>query len=240
MVKTLSNFLMQTYLSYKALAWGGLTPFVWNRLARPIFFLVMFALLGRFAGNPAAAETFIIGMAAAAIPASVLDGILPMFSSEREFKTISAVFATGANRTAIFWSRGPIHLVNGLVSVSAALLFAGVFLGLDFSRANWGLVAASAAVIAASATAFALFAGNLSLVLRSWVNLSSLLQGVLMGLTGVIIPVASLPLILRWASEILPVTHGLVAFRAGFAACPGWALLLRQSWPSFTCRWSSW
>ena len=30
------------------------------------------------------------------------------------------------------------------------------------------------------------------------------------------------------------------AFRAGFAACPGWALLLRQSWPSFTCRWSSW
>ncbi len=217
MVTTLSNFVMQAYLSYKALSWGGLTPFVWNRLGRPIFFVVMFTLLGRFAGNPAAAEAFIIGMAAAAIPGTVLDGILPMFTLERGFKTISALFATGASRTAFFWSRGPIHLVNGLVSASAALVFAGVLLGLDFSRVNWGLLAASALAISASVTAFALFAGNLSLVLRSWTNLSLLLQGSLIALTGAIVPIASLPVVLRWVSEVLPVTHGLVAFRAAFA-----------------------
>ncbi len=217
MTTPIKNFFVQSFLAYKALSWSGPTPYVWNQLVRPILFVVMFALLGRFASNPEAAERFIVGMTAVAVPATVLQGILPMVTFERIGKTLPALFATAGSRAAIFWSRGTIHFLNGLMSLVVTLAFAGVFLGLDFGRVNWGLLGASGFTIAASSTAFALAASNLALVLRSWTNLSGLLQGMVVALTGAIIPVASLPWLLQWPGEVLPMTNGLVAFRAAFA-----------------------
>lgn len=216
MLTGLANFRVQCYLSYKALSWGGLTAYVWNRLIRPILFVVMFALVGRFAGDPAAADFYVIGMAAVAIPATILDGVLPMFVIERNQKLLPVLFVSSGSRVVILWSRGLLHFLNGFVSLSVSLLFAAVFLHLDLSRTNWPLLACSAALIGASSTAFGLFAGNFALVLREWTNLSALLQGGVIALAGAVIPAASLPDPLRWVAQLLPMTTGLTAFRGAF------------------------
>lgn len=216
----LVRFAVQSFLSYKALSWGGVSAYVWNRIIRPVLFVTMFAFMGRFAGDPSAAEAYIVGMAAVAIAATILDGILPMFTIERGAAVLAFLFVSSANRLVILSSRAVIHLVNGWVSVAISLLFAGVFLKLDFSRVDWVTLVVAILAISLSSTAFALFAGNFSLLLREWTDLSALLQGSVVAFTGAVIPVARLPGLLGAIGHALPLTAGLVAFRAAFQGAP--------------------
>jgi ABC-type polysaccharide/polyol phosphate export permease len=221
---TASTLAAQSFLSYKALAWGGFSAYAWNRLGRPVFFVTMFALAGRFAGNPGAAEAYIIGMCAAAIPATILDGILPSFTIERNGAMLPFLFVSRVNRVALLWARGALHLANSWVSVGISLLFSAVILQLDCSRLDWGTLAASIAAISWSCTAFALFAANFSLLLRAWTDLSALLQGLVIACTGAVIPLALLPEPLALLGQALPLTAGLVAFRDAFAGAPAGAV----------------
>jgi ABC-type polysaccharide/polyol phosphate export permease len=210
----------QSFLSYKALSWGGASAYAWNRLARPIFFVTMFALTGRFAGNPGAAEAYIIGMTAAAIPATILDGILPTFTTERNGGMLPFLFVSGVNRVVLQWARGVMHLVNSWASAGISLVFAAFVLKLDCSQLDWGTLAVSVATISWASTAFALFAANFSLLLRAWTDLSTLLQGLVIAFTGAVIPLTLLPEPAVTLSQALPMTAGLVAFRAAFAGAP--------------------
>ena len=131
--------------------------------------------MGRFVGDPTTAEAYVVGMAAVAIPATILDGILPSFSFERNAATLPFLFVSPANRLALLWARGLLHLVNSWASVAVSLLFAGIVLKLDFSRVNWATLALAVAVISWACTAFALFAGNFALLLRGYNDLSAFL-----------------------------------------------------------------
>jgi ABC-type polysaccharide/polyol phosphate export permease len=159
-------------------------------------------------------------MAAVAIAATILDGILPMFTIERGAAVLAFLFVSSANRLAILLSRAVIHLVNGWVSVAISLLFAGAILKLDFSRVDWVTLSAAILAISLSSTAFALFAGNFSLLLREWTDLSALLQGSVVAFSGAVIPVARLPGLIGAIGHALPLTAGLVAFRAAFQGAP--------------------
>jgi len=214
---TPATLVVQGFLSYKALAWSGIAAYAWNRLARPILFVTMFAIMGRFVGDPVAAEAYIVGMAAAAIPATILDGILPSFSFERNAATLPFLFVSRANRIALLWARGSFHLVNSWASGAISLLFAWSVLRLDFSRVDWVTMATSMVVISWSCTAFALFAGNFSLLLRGYNDLSTFLQGSMVAFTGAVIPLSVLPPPAVVVGQALPFTAGLVAFRAAFA-----------------------
>lgn len=225
-----SSFALQAYLSYRAAYWDGPFAYFWNLLIRPILFVVMFALAGRFAGDPQAVQAYTVGMVAIAIPTVAFDGILRMFVGDRNSRTLPFLFSASGSRLVLFWSRGAFHLLNGFVSAGVSLLFAALFLQLDTSGADWVTLALSIATIGVSSTAFALFAANFALLLRAWTQFSALLQGLCIALSGAIIPTGSLPPLLQWAGALFPVTAGLVAFRAGFTgvALPGVADVLAR------------
>ena len=117
----------------------------------------------------------------------------------------------------VYWSRAVLHCPNALISVGSVLLVAWLILDMDFSGTNWATFALATGLMTAACTAFSLLVGNLTIVMNDFLAIRALVTGMFLGLTGVIIPVSSLPKGLGQVSQILPVTHGFEAFRDSFA-----------------------
>ncbi len=213
----LTTLARQAYLSYKGLfLWLNWPAYISNVFLRPGLIVAMFALTGRFARGEEAAETYVIGLTAYAVPTIIMGGVLQGFYYERSFGTISFFFAARGSRLASFLTRGVLHLPNALIAVGAGILFAAVFLGTSFSGASWPAVTACYLVMAFSATACALFWANFCIIFRDWLALYSIMLSAFLVFTGVIIPRDELPLGLGAIGAVLPTTHALVGLRDAF------------------------
>lgn len=214
----MSNFLSQAYLSYRGLfLWLNWPAYTSNVLILPVLHVVMLSLTGRFAGDLAGADTYVKGMAIYSMIFILLGGILQCFYYDRIFGTISLIFASPSSRLVVYLSRGLLHYPNGLLVVVSALFFAWLLLDLDLSAVTWITLVCSVILIAVSCTSFALLMGTVSVLLRDWFVLMSGATGLFLTLTGVVIPTDSLPPFLREVGQLLPITHGLKAFRESFA-----------------------
>lgn len=211
------NFVIQAYYTYRGLfSWLPWPSYVTTIVLAPALTIVMFALVGRFAVGPAVVRPYMLGMIAQSIPFIMSGSVLQCFVHERQFATLSTVYASRGNRSVVFFSRQLFHIPNGFVIVIAGLFFSWLFMGLDFSHVSWLALTLTVLVISLSSCAAAAFLGNFSLVMTDWILLYRVFSGVLIVLTGVIIPVSSFPAPLGVLSQLLPLTHGLVAFRSAF------------------------
>ena len=71
-------------------------------------------------------------------------------------------------------------------------------------------------LITFSCVLFAMFVGAFAIAFRDWFTIGPGANGLTLGLTGAIIPVDRLPIVLNQIGQGLPITHGLLAFRAAF------------------------
>jgi ABC-2 type transport system permease protein len=214
----LTTFRRQALLSYKGqFLWLNWPAYVSNVLLRPGLMVAMFSLAGRFARGTDAAEAYVIGLTAYAVPSIIFGGVLQSFYYERAWGTLSFVFAARGGRLGSFFSRGLLHMPNALLAVAAALIFAAIFLDAEYPAANWAAVCAAYLLMTLASTACALCLANLCIVLREWMTLYGLLLSVFLVCCGVIIPLDELPLGLGLISAGLPTTHALAALRDAFA-----------------------
>ena len=212
------NFVIQAYMSYKGLfLWLNWPAYVINVFLTPALFLIMFVLTGRYASGTEGAGVYVVGMCAYAIPMILMAGVVQTFAYERLFGTVSLIFGSTGNRLMIYWSRGWLHYPNGIFSFSFGIFLAWLLLDLDLGAVDWPALILSVLLITASATAFALFVGNFAMAFGEWFILLFATQGLLMSLTGVIVPTDSLPDALEGFGHLLPLTHGLTALRGSFA-----------------------
>ena len=217
MFGNVTNAFYQIYFTYRGLfGWLNWQAYTSNVLFRPVLFLLIFTLVGRYSRDPQAAERYIIGMSVFAVVWMLSGGILSGFANERSFGTLPYIFSSRGSRLVHYFSRGVLHYPNGLLSFGTCLIVAWLLLELDLSRVNWLASLSAVFLIAASSTAFMLLMGSISLVYRDWFNVQAIINGVLLTLTGVIIPTTSLPHFLSEVGQVFPLTHGLTAFRAAF------------------------
>ena len=214
----MSNLFTQIYLSYKALfLWLNWPGVIGNIVARPMLNVAMFSLVGRFAGHPEATQRYVLGMALYSIVEIVTGGVIQSFSYERGFGTLPLIYCSPASRWWIYAARSGMHYPNGLVCFVLSVTFGAIFLGFDYSRTNWALLVIAVIVVTLSSSAYALLIGNITLLYRNWTAIYSFAGSAILLLTGVLIPVSVLPVPLQALAQILPLTHGLEAFRAAFA-----------------------
>ena len=211
------NFALQGYYSYKGLFhWLNWPAYISNVFLGPFLMVVMITLLGRFAGDPERGEVYLVGMAAYSIPRILLAGISQSFSNGMAFGTLSLIFGSRSSRLMIYASKGLLHYPNGIQTVVTILFFSWLILDFDLSETDWLTMSLAVVLIVASCTAFALFVGNFVIIFREWFVVMSVTNLIMFPLTGVIIPRASLPGVLSEVGHVLPLTHGLVAFRESF------------------------
>ncbi|MBD0330098.1 MAG: ABC transporter permease [Thermoleophilia bacterium] len=206
-------FLVGGVISYRALFnWIRPLSYATTMLGIPLFQLLFFAYVGRFAGVRDDAF-FVVGNAVQATAMGGLYAMTMTVANERFFGTLAPVLATPANRLALFLGRALPVVLNAL-AVSAVAFAAGLLL-LDFSlpAARVPALAAVVLVTATATTGLGLLLGSLGLRVRDVLFASNLVYFGTLLVCGVNVPLDVLPPWLQAVGRALPLTHGVEAAR---------------------------
>jgi ABC-2 type transport system permease protein len=207
-------FFLGGLFSYRAL-FNWITPlmYVTTMLGSPLFQILFFVYLGRFAGVED--DTFfVVGNAVQVSAMAGIYGMTMTIANERQFGTLSAILATPAPRLPLFLGRALPVIFNGLV-VSVFGFAVGLAL-LDFELSAAQLPALATIVVGtvASCTALGMLLGSLGLRARDVFFVSNLVYFLMLLVCGVNIPVDELPGWMEAIGRAVPLTHGIEAARA--------------------------
>ncbi|MCI4331462.1 MAG: ABC transporter permease [Thermoplasmata archaeon] len=192
----------------------------------PFTQMVFFAFVAGLAGNPGSSVAFVvIGNAVATVTYSSIFSVCQTTDSEKQAGTMEHLLVSPANRFALYFGRGLIPILISLATVTVGLSYA-VFL-FHAPLAPGALVSLAISVVLTSfaMVGFGLFLAGVALYLRTSIILGNIFLFLGLLLSGTNFPLASLPLPLQWAGNLLPLTWAVTAVRASMAGDPLGTLL---------------
>jgi ABC-2 type transport system permease protein len=212
-VTTWRVFFLGGLFSYRALFnWISPLLYVTTMLGSPLFQILFFAYLGRYA-QVNDDEFYVVGNAVQVSSMAGIYGMTMTIANERQFGTLSPLLATPANRVALFLGRALPVIFNGLVVSAFGFLVGYTFLDFDVARGDVGALVLVVVVTVASCTALGMLLGSVGLRARDVFFLSNLVYFLMLLVCGVNIPVDELPGWLEAISRGIPLTHGIEAAR---------------------------
>src|SRR3954447_4572907 len=207
-------FFVGGIISFRAL-FNWIKPWIYipTMLGSPLFQILFFTYLGRYALSSQDDAFFVVGNAVQVCAMSAVYGMTMAVANERQFGTLGPLLASPANRLAVFLGRGVPVLANGLV-VSFFGFAVGAVL-LDF-RPGLDVVPALLAVVlvtTASCTCFGMLLGSIGLRAKDFFFVANLAYFLMLLFCGVNIPLDVLPTWMSTIGRSLPLTHGIAAAR---------------------------
>jgi ABC-2 type transport system permease protein len=141
MVKAGRIFFNGALLSYKALfRWLSPTSYTASKILMPLFQILFFTLLGRYATGPRSTSFYTIGNAMQVTALSGIYGVTVCIAGERWDGTLTYLLGAPANRLLVFGGRAFMHVLDGSLSlITVNVMFINntvYFLLLVFSGAN--------------------------------------------------------------------------------------------------------
>ena len=213
MTAALRVFFVGGAISYRALFnWIRPGIYVTTMLGSPLFQILFFTYLGRYAGGRGD-DFFVVGNAVQVSAMAGIYGMVMGIANERQFGTLQPLLATPANRLAIFAGRALPFVANGLaVSVFG---FVSAWVLLDFAPDPSVLPALALVVVVTvvSCTALGMLIGSIGLRARDVFFAANLVYFLLLLFCGVNVPVDALPDWMEAVGRVLPLTHGIEAAR---------------------------
>lgn len=211
------RFVENSLIIFLALfRWLNLQSYVVNKVFFPLLQLLVFTLLGIYAGGRDTASYFVIGNSVVLASLGSL-AVASSISEERAQATLTMILGSPASRLANLLQRGVVPVLDSLVTVAVALTFAALIFGIDFSQADLGALALSVLAAAASAAALGFLLGVITL---AWLDLFfvwNIVFVLLLIVAGVNIPPDRLPEVLQPLHEIAPFGRSIEAARAAVA-----------------------
>jgi ABC-2 type transport system permease protein len=212
-VNSLRVFFVGGVTSYRALFnWISPWVFVPHMLGYPVFEILFFAYLGRFA-DVESDEFFLIGNAFMAIAVTGFFGMTAAISGERRSQTLPTLLASPANRLALFLGRALPSILTGFVVATLAFTICAFVLDVSFTAPELRAVAVAAAASSFACTAFGLCLGSLAFRGRNVTLFADVVAGSMLLVSGANVPLDRLPVAVRAISEVIPLTHGIEAAR---------------------------
>jgi len=212
-MNALRIFFVGGLTSYRALFnWVNPWVFIPHTLGYPVFEILFFAYLGRFAGVQSD-KFFLIGNAFMAIAITGFFGMGNAISGERRSQTLASLLASPANRLALFLGRGVPSVCTGLIVSSLAFTICSLILNVHFAAAELSGLAVAALVSSFACTSFGLCLGSIGLRGRNMSLFADTIGGSLLLISGANVPLSRLPGWLRAIGDVLPLTHGIAAGR---------------------------
>lgn len=179
-----------------------------------------FGLLGLLIGDPELVQYLIVGNAVM-LAAMTAIGVSTTATWERRAGTLPILLASPSSHVVVFVSRSAVSLANGVItSLSAFLVTALMFdITLPMPRSLW--IVALVPLVSFAAYCCGAFLGAFVLrVMEARNVITNIAIFLLMTVTGVNVPVDSLPGPVAAVANILPVTHGLAAIRGVIDGAP--------------------
>ncbi len=211
-MRTFRLFLVSSVFAYRALFnWLDPAAYLFQKTVFPLLQLSFFSFIGGFGG--AQPVSFYLVGNVVLVTYQAMFSITTAISGERWQGTLPYVVGSPANRVALFFGRGAIHVLDGMVDVLIALAFAALVFGLDLSHATWLGIALALVVASVGASAIGLFLGSAAyLVLDAAFFANAAMFGLLL-LTGANVPLGELPFWAQWISWSVPLTRTVAASR---------------------------
>lgn len=212
-MNALRIFFVGGYTSYRALFnWISPWVFIPQTLGYPIFEILFFTYLGRFAGVQSD-QFFLIGNTFMAIAVTGFFGMGNAIGGEKRSQTLATLLASPANRFALFLGRALPSILTGVLVASIAFVVCSEVLHAHFTwHERAGLVVAGACS-AFTCTAFGMCLGGIGLRARSVSLFADSLGAVLLLTSGANVPLHRLPGWVQAFSTVVPLTHGIEAGR---------------------------
>jgi ABC-2 type transport system permease protein len=211
---SLHIFLGGAVLSYKALfRWFRLEPYIATKIIAPLNQILFFTLLGTFATGRDTASFYAIGNAIQLTAMSGIYGVTMSIGGERNEGTLIYLFGSPANRLLTFLGRALVHVLDGMLGVVMGLIWAGVLLGVDYSRADLLALALTVFITTVSTCGLGLLMGCMSLLTVNVMFINNTIYFLLLVFSGANVPLANFPLWVQSAAHLLPLTRGIQAAR---------------------------
>jgi ABC-2 type transport system permease protein len=223
-------FFVGGLISFRALFnWIKPSLYIPTMLGSPLFQIIFFTYLGRYADTGENDAFFIVGNAVQVCAMSSVYGMTMAVANERQFGTLGPLLASPANRMAVFLGRGVPVLANGLVVSFFGFLVGVVFLHFRPPAASLPALALVVVITAAACTTFGMVLGSIGLYGKDFFFVANLAYFLMLLLCGVNVPLAVLPGWLSAIGRCLPLTHGIMAARriaagAGLSSVSGLVL----------------
>jgi ABC-2 type transport system permease protein len=178
----------------------------------PVFEILFFAHLGRYAGV-GSDEFFLIGNTFMAVAVTGFFGMSAAIAGERRSQTLTSLLASPANRLALFLGRALPSILTGFVVAALAFAICAPPLDVEFTASELGGVAVAALVSSFACTAFGLCLGALGFRGRNVTLFADVIAGSLLVVSGANVPLERLPEWVQALGSVLPLTHGIEAAR---------------------------
>ena len=206
-------FFVGGYLAYRALFnWIHWTMYVPTMLGGPIFQILFFAYVGRYAGLQSD-EFFLVGNAVAICSLGGIFGMAMTIGGERWTQTLSSILVTPANRLALFLGRALPNIANGVIVSAVGFTVGYVLLDVSLPASAIPGIALIVVVASFSCTAFGTLIGAFGLRGRDIFFFANLMIFVFLLFCGVNVPVDALPTWMQDIGKVLPLTLGIEAAR---------------------------
>jgi ABC-type multidrug transport system permease subunit len=213
-------FVVGGGISYRALFnWISPGMYVTTMLGSPLFQILFFVYLGRYAGSQDD-SFFIVGNAIQIAAMAGIYGMTMGIANERQYGTLQPLLATPANRLAIFTGRALPFVANGILVSLFGFTMSWVLL--DFRPADGSLpgLVLAIAVTTCSCVALGMLIGSIGLRARDVFFGANLVYFLMLLVCGVNIANDDLPNWLGAIGRCLPLTHGIEAARQIAAGTP--------------------
>jgi ABC-2 type transport system permease protein len=207
-------FFVGGLISFRALFnWISPSLYIPTMLGAPLFQILFFTYLGRYAQAGESDAFFVVGNAIQVCAMAAVYGMTMAVANERQYGTLGPLLASPGNRAAIFLGRGVPVLVNGLAISAFGFLVGVVFLDFRPAAGAWPALAVVVLVTTASCTAFGMLLGSIGLYGRDFFFVANLAYFLMLLFCGVNVPLSVLPGWMSAISRCLPLTHGIAAAR---------------------------
>ncbi len=206
-------FFIGGYLAYRALFnWIHWSIYVPTMLGGPIFQILFFAYIGRYA-KLRSDEFFVIGNAVAISSLGGIFGMAMTIGGERWTQTLASILVTPANRLALFLGRALPNIANGIFVSAVGFVVGWLLLDFSLKPGEIPVIALIVVITSFACTAFGTMIGAFGLRGRDIFFFANLMIFVFLLFCGVNVPIDSLPDWMQAVAQVLPLTHGIDAAR---------------------------
>ncbi len=211
-------FFEGALLSYRALFhWLRPAQYLATKVWGPLVYMLFFVFLGRFATGEDNTAFYVIGNAVQTTALSGIYGVSMSIDGDRWTGTLPYLFATPANRLAMFVGRAFMHVLDGMLGVLIGLTWGVLFFGLDLSRTDPLALGLTILITTFSTSGLGLLLGCLGLVTRNVMFVNNTVFFLLLVFSGANVPIARLPGWAQTVSQALPLTRGIASARSVIA-----------------------
>lgn len=213
-------FFRSAIFSYRAqFSWLNPTMWLTMKLILPLSEMAFFVFVGQFVNqrslnpDPNLIPYIAIGNALTTVSWNTIFSVINITSHDKWDGTLPLVLATPASRLPLFVGRAMIHVLDGIINVAIAFVYAAFIFGVNFANADLLALTITVILTAFTMAGFGLLIGGLAFYFHNPLVFANIFVFILLIFCGVNFPVGYLPPLLQPISYAIPLTHGINAAR---------------------------